>query len=427
VKLTARVIPTIKLPSGITDKVYFDEDVPGFGLRVRASGVYSWMVQYAIAGRTRRVVLGLLTALDPGKARATAKDLLAQVRLGRDPAAEKDQAKVRATETFGAFLPRFRERQQKRQKPRSYVETRRHLTVHAKALHGQPIESITRRTIASRLAAIEKHSGPAARNRVRASLSAFFTWAAREGYVDANPVAFTDKAEEKPRGRVLSDDELRTIWLALPDGTPGARPMNGQYGAIIKLLILTGARRNEITDLRWSEVSSTLPLITLPPSRTKNKREHMIPLSAPAQAILQAQPRRLEADGTPRDHVFGVSPGRGFQDWSGSKKDINARIAEAGHEPIVDWRLHDFRRSLSTALHERFGIEPHVVEVLLGHAGGHKAGVAGTYNKAIYLAERRDALDRWGEHIMALVGKPTKTRMAPKSSSNLPIVKTACR
>jgi integrase len=403
VKLTTATIRTLTLPPGVTDRVFFDEDLPGFGLRVRASGVNSWMIQYAIARRTRRVVLGLQTALDPSKARSIAQGLLAKVRLGGDPAAEKELAKARASDTFGALLPQFLDRQRKRQKPRSFVETERHLTKHAKPLHGSPIESITRRTIASLLGKIETHSGPAARNRARASLSAFSTWAAREGYIDANPVAFTNKAEEKARGRVLSDAELRTIWLAL-DGT------SSQSAAIIKLLILTGARRNEITDLRWSEVDDLdTATITLPSARTKNKREHIIPLSEPALRILMAQRQHLLPDGAPRDHVFGVSPGRGFQDWSGSKKDIDARIAAAGHAVIRDWRLHDFRRSLSTSLHERFGVPPHVVEAQLGHVGVYKAGVRGVYNKALYLDERRRALERWGAHIMELVtGKPAK-------------------
>src|SRR5215472_18242009 len=135
-RLTPATIRTLQLPPGVIDKVFFDEDLPGFGLRVRASGVNSWMIQYAIAGRTRRVVLGLASALDPGKARATAKDLLARVRLGRDPAGEKDQARARAAETFGALLPRFLERQRARLKSRSYGGTERHLKMYAKALHG---------------------------------------------------------------------------------------------------------------------------------------------------------------------------------------------------------------------------------------------------------------------------------------------------
>jgi integrase len=384
------------------DKVHFDSDLPGYGLRVRGSGVHSLMVQYAIAGKTRRIVVGKLGSIDPGKACATAKDLLAQVRLGRDPAAEKDRAKVRATETFGVLLPRFLGHQRARLKPRSYVETERHLQRHVKALHGSPIEAITRRTIAGPLAAIEKHNGPAARNRVRASLSAYFTWAAKEGYVDANPIAFTNKAEEKARERVLSDEELRIVWLATDDS---------QFGAIVKLLMLTGARRSEIGGLTWNEVSPSLPLITLPPARTKNGREHLIPLSEPALTILRAQPKRATPDGTPREHIFGTIVGCGYQNWSRGKVDLDACIVEMNHGKALEWRLHDFRRSLSTALHERFGAPPHVVEVLLGHVGGHKAGVAGTYNKAIYLEERRRALERWGAHIMTLIGKPTKARV----------------
>jgi integrase len=405
-KLTTISLRNISLPAGVADKVYFDEDLPGFGLRVRASGVHSWMVQYAIAGRTRRVVLGLASALDASRARATAKDLLARVRLGHDPAAEKELARARAGETFGALLPRFLERQKARLKPRSYQATERHLLAHAKALHGAPVEAIIRRTIATRLSEIAKRNGPTSCNRVRASLSAYFTWLAREGYVETNPVAFTNKAvENTARERVLSDAELRVIWLALANGSP----RSPDYPVILKLLMLTGARRNEIADLTWDEVDLDAALITLPPARTKNKREHVIPLSEPALAILRTLPRRTMADGAPREHVFGKGS-RGFQGWNPAKRELDARIAEAGC-PVLDWTLHDFRRSLSTALHERFNVPPHVVEAMLGHVGGHKAGVAGVYNKALYLEERRRALEQWGAHIMGLTGTPAK---APK-------------
>jgi integrase len=404
VKLTPATIRTLTLPPGVTDKVFFDEDLPGFGLRMRASGVHSWMIQYAIARRTRRVVLGLATALAPSRARAIAETLLAQVRLGRDPAGEKHQAKAAAAETFGALLPHFLERQKARLKPRSYVEIERHLTMYAKPLHGSPIEAITKRTIATRLAEIEKRSGGVTRNRVRASLSGYFTWLAREGYLDANPVTFTNKADENGGcERVLSDEELRIIWRTLDDGPPD------QFGAIVKLLILTGARRTEIGGLEEDEISPTLPLITLPPARTKNGREHLIPLSEPALNILKTLPRRAMADGSPQEHVFGN--GQGYQNYSRAKAELDARIAKAGHR-LAPWTLHDFRRSLSTALHDRFGILPHVVEVILGHAGGHKSGVAGVYNKALYLEERRRALERWGVHIMGVVtGKPVKAKV----------------
>jgi integrase len=395
-KLIATTIRELTAAPTAFDKVHFDERLPGFGLRVRKSGAHTWMIKYTFGGGVRRMVLGPLTALDPGKAFYTAKELLAQVRLGRDPAAEKKQAHVQAAETFGALLPAYLKHRTKDLKRRSHEEVERHLVAHAKPLHGLAVAAITRRIIASRLSEIEKRSGPVARNRVRASLSGYFTWLAREGHIDANPVAFTNKATENdPRERVPSDDELAIIWRAL----------NGdQHGAILKLLILTGARRNEIGGLCWSEVDLDNALITLPPARTKNGREHLIPLSKPALAILQAQPRRTNPDGTPRDNIFGTGLGRGFQDWSGSKADLDARITEANHgKNLEDWVPHDFRRSLSTALHERFGVQPHVVEVILAHAGGHKAGVAGTYNKAAYLDERRRALERWADHVVAMV------------------------
>jgi integrase len=402
-KLTTANIRGLKLPPGVTDKVFFDERLPGFGLRVRASGVHSWMVQYAVAGQTKRIVLGLLTALDPGKAYEIAQDLLAKVRLGHDPAAERKRAKAAAAETFGAFLPYFLDRQRVRLKPRSYVEIERHLNIYAKALHDLPIEAVTRRTIAERLAEIEKRSGGVTRNRVRASLSAYFTWLAREGYVDANPVTFTNKADENGgRERVLSDQELRVVWLAADDGTPN------EFGAIVRLLALLGLRRTEVGGLMWSEVDLDAATITLPPTRTKNGREHLIPLSEPALAILKALPRRTTADGTPWEHVFGARVGCGYQNFSRSKALLDERIARVnGGKKLEPWTLHDFRRSISTALHERFSVPPHVVEVLLGHAGGHKRGVSGIYNKALYIDDRRRALERWGAHLMALVtGKP---------------------
>jgi integrase len=397
------------------DKVHFDSDLPGYGLRVRGTGVHSLMVQYAIAGQSRRVVIGKFGSIDPGKAYNTGKDLLARVRLGRDPAAEKEHARARAAETFGALLPRFLDRQKAKQKPRSYEETERHLTTHCKTFYRIAVEGLTRRTIGARLAEIEKRSGPAAANRVRASLSAYFTWLAREGYVDANPVAFTNKAVENgARERVLSDDELRIIWRALDDGMPSnpGEPSD-HYRAILKLLLLTGARRDEIGGLCWSEVDIDDATVTLPSSRTKSRREHIIPLSESALQILAVQPRRTNPDGTPRDHVFGIGLDRGYSGWSKSKAELDARITKARHGKALDWRPHDFRRSLSTALHgKRFKVPPHIVEVILGHVSGHKAGVAGTYNKAIYLDERRDALERWGAHVTSIVsGKPPMAKV----------------
>jgi integrase len=393
-RLTATAIRSLSLPPGKPDRTFFDADLPGFGLRLRLGGSQVWLIQYAIHGKTRRMVLGSPATLDPGKARDQAKDLLARVRLGEDPAREKHKARVRASETFGALLPRYLSHQRSRLKPRSYVENERHLLVGAKALHALAVEAIDRRTIAIRLAEIAETSGPTAANRTRASLSAFFSWLRREGLTEAaNPVLDTNKAAEAgARERTLKDGELAKIWHVAGDN---------QYGTIIKLLILTGARRDEIAGLRWPEVDLDGALISLPPERTKSRRVHEIPLTAPALKILEAQPRRFQSDSSPRDLVFGYGEG-GFQLWGKSKLELDARIA-AGDGVIQPWTLHDFRRTLSTRMHETLGVQPHIVEAVLGHVSGYQGGVAGVYNRASYEREKRQALTRWAEHVLAVV------------------------
>ena len=267
-----------------------------------------------------------------------------------------------------------------------------------------PVESVERRTIASLLAELEKLSGAVAANRARAALSAYFNWLAREGYINTNPVSFTNKAiEAGARVRTPNEDELRTILRALRDD---------EYGAIVRLLILTGLRRDEIGSLCWSEVDLDAATITLPPARTKNGREHITPLSEPALEVLKARARRAGPGGELRDYVFGRGLG-GFSGWSKSKVEFDTRIAQMrGGQALPHWTLHDLRRTISTALHERFGVAPHVVEVILGHVSGHKGGVAGVYNKALYIDERRRALERWGKHVMTLVNsEPTSSQI----------------
>jgi len=170
--------------------------------------------------------------------------------------------------------------------------------------------------------------------------------------------------------------------------------------------MLLSARREEIASLRWSsEVDLEAALIILPSGRTKGGREHEIPLSGPALEILKALSRRMNSDGTPRDFVFGGGRG-GFQGWSKSKRELDARILAARQRAMKSgmppWTLHDFRRSFSTTAHERLGIQPHIVEACLGHAT-FKSGVAGVYNKAIYRVDKRRALETWAEHLMAII------------------------
>ena len=367
----------------------WDIEVKGFGARRQVDGVFYYL-RYRLGGAQRVKSIGRHgSPWTPDTARSKAKEKLGKVAAGADPFVE--EAKVRAAETFGGELIRYLSRKRAAMKPRAFAEVERHLMNHAKPLHRMRLGEIDRRTVALRLAEIEEASGPVARNRVRSSLSALFAWAITEGFIETNPVTGTAKAEEGGgRERVLSPTELAEIWAAFEDD---------QFGDIVKLLILTGQRREEIGGLRWSEVDFKRGLIVLPPARTKNKRLHEIPLSALARAILKRQTRH-------RDFVFGIGKG-GFSGWSDCKARLDQRVlaerqdAKPKAKPLLEWRLHDLRRTAATQMAE-LGVLPHIVEAILNHVSGHRAGVAGIYNRAKYEVEMREALERWADHVRAI-------------------------
>jgi integrase len=393
-----QVVAGLALPIGVRDTTFFDHGHPdcvvGFGLRVRATGARTWVFQYKYGDKHQRMKLGTWPALSLEKARGKARQYREDVGDGGNPASIRIENRQRSTETFGRIVAPYLARQKETLKPRSYVEMERHLITHAKPLHGLLLAGIDRRRIASRLSEISEASGPIAANRVRASLSAFFAWAVREGMLDVNTVLATNRAEEVARARVLSVDELREIWNALLDD---------HYGAIVKLLALTGQRRDEIGGLRWSEVDFDRNVIVLPPARTKNKREHEIPMSETVRELLESRDRQ---DG--RDLIFGYSKGP-FSGWSNGKEALDARLLEARcksagkkAQPLPAWRLHDVRRSVATHMAE-IGIQPHIIEAVLNHVSGHKAGVAGVYNRAAYTAEKADTLTRWADRLQEIL------------------------
>jgi integrase len=209
-----------------------------------------------------------------------------------------------------------------------------------------------------------------------------FTWAMREGLALVNPVANTNKRQERPRDRVLVDAELRAVWQALGDG---------EYATIVKLLMLTGQRANEIAGLRWSEIDFDRGVISLPGSRTKNGKPHELPMASQVRALLQAQPR-IEG----RELVFGKGDGP-FSGFSRCKEVLDNAVA------LAPWVLHDLRRSVATGMAD-IGIQPHIIEAVLNHVSGHKGGIAGIYNRAQYSTEKAQALARWDEHVCGVVG-----------------------
>jgi integrase len=385
-RLTDKTLAALTVPKGRSEAIVFDDDLPGFGLRLRAGGAARWIYQYDIGSRSRRITLGKITALTAARARAAAAELHHRVRLGADPANDKAESRARAAATLGPLLEAYLAEQATQLKPLSLVQKRRHLLKHCRPLHGLPVDKIDRRTVAAKLTKVAAKSGPIEANRVRASLSAFYTWAIGQGFAEMNPVAGTVPRKENPRDRVLSPMELRAIWAA----TSGA----DDYSAILRLLLLTGCRADEIGSLSWAEIFGDK--IMLPGSRTKNSRDHIVPLSTPAQAILTARPRMFGGK-----FVFGRGALRGFTGWSATKVLIDARIKSAGAK-VAPWTNHDLRRTVATLMAES-GTQPHIVEAVLNHISGHKHGVAGIYNRASYEKEKRAALVSWADTLLEIV------------------------
>jgi integrase len=391
-KLTASTLQKLKLPPGAADKIFFDDGLSGFGLRVRDGGKRTWIAQYRVGTKQRRVTLGTVENLDAQAARQRAKDVLSKVHLGGDPQTEKAERRAQASVTVGVMVERYlAERAAKRLKPRSFEEVERHLKKHWSALSGLPIRSVMRSDVAAQLGRIAKDNGPFASNRARAALSAFFSWAIGEGLVDATPVLGTNKAtEEISRDRVLRDEELAAIWNEAG---------GGDYGAIVRLLILTGQRREEVGGMLRSEIDLEKRVWRIDAERTKNGLAHDLPLSSPAVEILRARER------SGRALAFGSREGP-FQGWSNAKSALDRRVLTKLRETGADgalkpWRLHDIRRTVATRMAD-LGVQPHVIEAVLNHISGHKAGVAGVYNRATYAAEKRHALDLWGAHLESL-------------------------
>jgi integrase len=386
-KFTATTTKQLALPKGAKELIVFDPDTPGFGLRLRKSGARSWIVQYKVGAQNRRMTLGSTVLLDFTKARSTARDMLAKVRMGEDPQAQKVHARVMAGETFGRYLDAYLEWKRPQVRPNSFREITRHLQTYAKVWHTRPLSSLTQRDAADLIDTITTKCGGASANRSKASFGPYFTWLMGKGRVDSNPFAFTPKAQENgSRARVLTDGEFVAIWHAAGDD---------QFGVIVRLLMLTAARRAEIGDLRWSEYAGGM--ITVPETRSKNRREHEIILSRQAREILESRSRRNTTD-----FVFGQRDGSGFSGWSKAKAELDARIASTG-AIMAPWTLHDLRRTVATGLAERLQVEPHVIEAVLGHASGFMSGVHGVYNRALYREPKAEALQRWSDHVQALI------------------------
>jgi integrase len=313
---------------------------------------------------------------------------LAKVALGHDPQQEKASKRRQASQTFRSVVEAYLAAKQSELRPVSYRIAKLYLTgPYFEQLHPFGVTAITRADVATCIRAIvKKHSAPTAA-AARRALSAFFAWAIADGLLGsgANPVGGSHRPDDpRPRDRVLSSSELVAIWNAVG--------CNDDYGRVIRLLALTGARASEIGGMRWSELDLDANTWTLPGERSKNHRAHTIVLPPAALAIIVSVPR------TERDHLFGARAGGGFTSWPWRKQELDRSLAGIAKP----WRVHDIRRTVATGMAD-IGIEPHVIEAALNHFSGHRAGVAGVYNRSAYEPQVESALARWAAHVAALI------------------------
>jgi integrase len=371
--------------NGKADQFLWHETLHGFGFRVRASGMRAWYCQGRAKGRTQRHCLGPFEKLKPPQARKLAEHYFAQVLLGGDPTAKRRKERQEQSDTMLSVAKLYLAAKKPELRKSTLTESTRYLTDNGYfgKLHHHGIGAITRRDVAACVAHIGSQRGKVTSARARTCLSAMYTWAMGEGLAESNPVIGSNKPwENAPRDRVLKPEEVVAIWKHCGDD---------DFGCIMKLLLLCGCRRSEIGALRWSEVNDVK--LTIAGSRTKNGKTLVIPLSTLAKEVIESIPHRDD-----RALVFGERNETGFCSWAASKAALDAKLGKM--EP---WKLHDARRTFASGLGD-LGVQPHVIECLLGHRSGFRASVAGTtYNWSTYGPEMRTAVELWADYVRSLI------------------------
>ena len=413
-----------------------DGGCPGLYLIIQPSGSKSWALRFRRPnGKPAKLVLGSVFDKDhetpePGNkpfigghltlaaARLLAADKKHEIAQGRDPAAahmaERQRLRVAAIEgaanTFAVAARDWIE-QDASKNTRRWKEQAALLGMKADQslipkglanrwrdrpvveIDGHDIYAVVDETRRFGAPGLQRRSDGPTESRARAMLSCLstmFDWLIRKRRVITNPCASVPRPETpKARDRVLSNVEIVKFWRVTDkSGEP--------FGAVLKLLLLTGCRLNEVAGMQHGELCDDGAMWTIPGIRTKNHRPHVVPLPPLARDVL-AGVKRIE-DANLVFTTTGRSPVSG---WSKIKDRLDEAMGKPPH-----WILHDLRRTAATGMAE-LGIAPHIVEAVLNHISGAKAGVAGTYNRAAYAAEKKAALERWAAHITGLIeGRP---------------------
>jgi integrase len=385
IRLTKSAIDSLPTPK--SDVVYWDAGCPGFGVKVTPKGRKVFIVLYRTGGagsRLRKYTIGPYGRVTMHQARVAAQKVFAAKVQGRDPAAEKRAARRRIVadrveDLLEAFIA------QRLTQNRSGGEIARLLRREVGMTWvGRSIHEIKKRDVVDLVTAIEQRGAPVAANKALKVTKTFLRWCVGRAVLDQSPAEGVPlPSKEVARDRVLDDKELTQVILA-------ARKLGGPYGGIVEFLAFTGQRREEVARLKWDELDLGRRVWTLPKSRTKNRKAHLVHLSEQAMAVLIHAVQR-------GPYVFSLAGTKPFLGFSRAKRVLDQLSA------VAAWRLHDLRRTCVSGM-ARLGIAPHVADKILNHQSGTISGVAAVYQRHEFLSERQEALERWGAHVARIVG-----------------------
>ena len=398
-KITKRLVDAMR--PGPRDLYVWDQPLPGFGLKVTPKGRKVYVVQYRMGGRgftLRRYTIGPHGVYTPEEARERARKVRQTVCDGIDPMLLKKQERLNTVEKLIQGFIQSRRRKGRRSADEIQRVLEREI---GKAWRGRSVASITKPDIHHVLDAIMDRGSSVIANRTLAHLKTMFNWAKSRGIIMNSPADNIEKpGEEVARERAPDAFELAEIWQA-------AAKLEWPVEPAVKLLILTGQRREEVGQMRWSELKLSEGVWTLPAARTKNGQAHDIHLSPLALKVIETITATEDCD-----LVFSTNGKTPISGWSKAKRRLEEEIAAARQararmrgedadkvKPMPEWRIHDLRRSVATGL-SNLGVAPIVADRILNHVPKkHKGQVMFVYNRAEYAKERRAAMELWASHI----------------------------
>lgn len=407
VKLTIQEVQKACPESG-HEAIYRDTEVTGFSLKVTPSNSKIFFFQYRIGGRagiTRKIKIGKFPAVKPDEARKVAMQYAAEVARKLDPQERlKKETNIRLKSHENAFGKLFETYSTKQlSQNRSGAEAKRLIEREFfPTLKNTAINSVDRADISKIINRIYVRDAPYAANRTLSFVKTFFRWAVGEGYLQGDPTSGMQKPfkGESARERVLSADEIKVLWKQFEE-------LKYPFDSALKLLLLTGQRRDEVGSVRWQDLDLSKGLWLLPRDFTKNKLPHQVPLQGMALDIIKDIPKQAFKDEAtnrtkPSEYVFTTTGKTPISGWS----KIKDRIEEASidnktkvKDKIKDWRIHDLRRTVSSNLGD-LGYHDGDIGMLLNH---QSRGVTAVYNRSAYLDKKKEMLEKWEEKLVAII------------------------